>query len=195
LSSGSRDREGSIKWIVEKIRRGEKIDQTPTEPLFDNMDDTVPLFLQAALLDSLHDIWRLNSQNLLYRLGILMGQKLKVELGEKLRMEDVGTWEATVEQVRKVLELIAEKATVTKLTRLYARFETEGCPCSRMSFALDYCPQDILIEGIIAGFAQSMLDNPRVSGRHRYCVRRDDKGVCVHELQIEEDENQASGSA
>ncbi len=195
MSAGSRDREGNIKWIVEKIRRGEKIDREPTEPLFNSMDDAVPLFLQAALLDSLHDMWRLNSPNLLYRLGVLMGQKLRVELGEKLRMEDVGTWEATVEQVRKVLELIAKKATVTKLTRLYARFETEGCPCSRMSFALDYCPQDILIEGIIAGFAQSMLDNPRVSGRHRYCVRRDDKGVCVHELQIEEDENQASGSA
>ena len=196
LSEGSAGNppERGLGWIVDRIRRGEKLDETPKEPLFDSEKDTLPLFLQAALLDSLHDIWRLNSERLLYRLGVIMGQKLRVELGEKLGIEEVGTWEATVEQVRKVLELLADKVTIARMSRLYARFETVGCPCSKMTFALDYCPQDVLIEGIIAGFAQSMLDNPRVLGKHKYCVKRDGKGICAYELQIKEDEAESSKS-
>lgn len=187
--SDAPQREGGISWLVEKIRRGERIEEAAKEPLFEEVADGIPLFLQAAMLDSLHDMWRLNSQKLIYRLGVIMGHKLRVELGEKLDLEEVGTWEATIEQVRRMLELFSDKATVGRVSRLYARFETEGCPCKKMTFALEYCPQDVLIEGIMAGFAQQTLDDPRIFCKHKLCVKRHpDKEVCVHELRIKEED-------
>ncbi len=172
-------------WLVDKIRKGESIEEVPEEPLFHDIEDKLPLFLEASILDSLHDMWRLNSRKLIYRLGVIAGHKLRVELGEKLGLEDVGTWEATVEQVGSMLELFSEKVTVAKVSKLYARFEVEGCPCRRMTFSLDYCPHDIITEGIMAGFAQRTLDDERIYCDHKSCVKRHpEKGICIHELRI-----------
>jgi hypothetical protein len=187
LSEDGEGQERGINWLVEKIRRGERIEEPMSEPLFDSESDTLPLFLHAALLDGLHDIWRLNSQKLIYRLGVIMGHKLRVELGEKLGLTDVGSWEGAVEQVGEMLELFCDDVTIAKVSRLYARFEVRGCPCSRMNFALKYCPEDVLIEGIMAGFAQRITDDNRVYCRHKQCVRREEGGeICVHELRIKE---------
>jgi len=176
-----------INRIIEKIRKRQRVEEESKEPLFEDVKDTMPLFLTAALLDSLHDIWRLNSRRLIYRLGVLMGHKLRVELGEKLELEEVGTWEGTVKQVAGMLELFSSKVTIAKVSRLYARIEREGCPCTRMRFSLDFCPQDRLIDGVIAGFAQRTLDDDRILCKYRTCGKEDPKGLCIHELRIKED--------
>lgn len=175
-----------MSWLVDKIRRGERIEDTVSEPLFDSVQDTLPLFLHTTLLDSLHDIWRLNSEKLIYRLGVIMGHKLRVELGERLKLEEVGSWEAALEQVKKMLELFVDEVQLTKVARLYARFEGRGCPCGRMNFTLDYCPQDVLIVGTMVGFAQRTLDDPKIFGKHRTCCNEENEELCVYELQIEE---------
>ena len=95
---------------------------------------------------------------------------------------------AATEQVRKMLELFHDKVEVTKVTRLYARYEGEGCPCTKMKFTLDYCPQDVLIVGTMVGFAQRTLDNSDIFGDHKTCARSDeDKNVCVYELRKKEE--------
>ncbi len=180
-------KEDRISWLVKKIRAREAIEAKPELPLFESLDEKVPLFLEATLLDSLHDMWRLNSEKLIYRLGVIMGHKLRVELSDKLEMEDVGTWEAAVEQVPRMLAPISTKVSVTKVSRLYARFEREGCPCRRMGFSLDYCPYDVLVDGMMAGFVQRSLGDDRIYCRRAACARESEEGVCVHELMIKED--------
>jgi hypothetical protein len=175
-----------MSWLVEKIRRRERIEKEPTEPLFESMDDKLPLFLQAATLDSLHDIWRLNSEKLIYRLGVVMGHKLRAELGERLDMEEVGTWEAVVEETPRLLETFSTKVEIPKVAKLYARIEREGCPCKKMTFSLDFCPQDVLIDGMIAGFAQRSLGDDSISCKYKACGRTSEEGLCVHELKIKE---------
>jgi hypothetical protein len=175
-----------MRWLVDKIRKGERIEDEVSEPLFDNVQDMLPLFLHTTLLDSLHDMWRLNSEKLIYRLGVIMGHKLRVELGERLDLEEVGSWEAAVEQVKKMLELLVEDVELTKVARLYAKFEGRGCPCGKMNFTLDYCPQDMLIVGIMVGFAQRTLDDPNIFGNCRTCCNEEGEELCVYELQIKE---------
>lgn len=180
-------KERGVDWLVSRIRRKERIEEEPEESLFESVKDTVPLFLQATILDSLHDLWRFNSPKLIYRLGVVMGHKLRVELGEKLHLEEVGTWEKAVAQVPALLYLFSSKVTITKVSKLYARIEREGCPCMKMIFSLDYCPQDTLIDGMMAGFAQRDLDDDRIYCTHTLCGKRDPGGLCVHELKIKED--------
>ncbi len=187
MTSGSGTGENPLDWIVKRIISKKPIEEKPQEPLFDNLDETVPLFLQAAMLDSLHDIWRLNSKRLLYRLGVIMGQKLLVELGEKMGLDQPESWDETIEQLQEVLKLFSSNVSVTKTTRIYARFEREGCPCRSMSFALDYCPMDLVIDGIMAGYALQALGDDRIYCRHTSCGRKSEDGLCVHELRIKED--------
>jgi hypothetical protein len=175
-----------MSWLVDKIRKGERIEDDVSEPLFENVQDAIPLFLHTTLLDSLHDMWRLNSEKLIYRLGVIMGHKLRVELGERLDLEEVGSWEAAIEQVKKMLEILVEGVEVTKVARLFARFEGRGCPCRKMNFTLDYCPQDMLIVGIMVGFAQRTLDDPNIFGNLRTCCNEENEELCVYELQIQE---------
>lgn len=184
-NDGPRDR--GMSWLVEKIRKGERIEEAVNKPLFSSTEDGIPLFLQTVLLDSLHDMWRLNSEKLIYRLGVIMGHKLRVELGERLELEEVGSWEGAVEQVKSVLELFIDEVAVVKVSRLYARFEGRGCPCTRMNFTLDYCPQDLLIVGIMVGFAQRTLDDPKIYGKNRICGADEDEEFCVYELMIKEE--------
>ena len=180
--------EGSpIDWLVKRIISRKPIEEKPKEPLFSSLEESVPLFFQAAMLDSLHDMWRLNSKRLIYRLGVIMGQKMLVELGEKLGFDQPETWDETVQQLEQVLKLFSSKVSVTKTTRIYARFEREGCPCRSMSFALDYCPMDLVIDGIMAGYALQALDDERIYCRHTSCGRKSEDGLCVHELRIKED--------
>ncbi len=177
-----------LSWLVERIRKRQPIERKAEKPLFDSIDDKLPLFIQAALLDALHDIWRLNSEKMIYRLGVIMGHKLRVELGEKMQLEEPKGWEDCVGQVCKMLELFSHKVSLGKVTRLYALFETEGCPCKRMSFAIGYCPQDALISGMMAGFAQQAMNDDRIYCTRGVCGRAAEKGLCVHELRVKEEQ-------
>ncbi len=172
---------------MDKIRRRERIEKPAKEPLFNDLEDTIPLFFHAAMLDSLHDMWRMNAPELLSRLGVLMGHKLRVELGDKMDIEEVGTWEAAVEQVPIMLEFFSDRVEVAKISKLYARIEREGCPCMVMQFSMDYCPQDMVIDGMISGFVQRTLDRDDVECSHKYCGKDKEDGLCVHELKIKEE--------
>lgn len=176
-----------LGWLVDKIRKREAIEGKAEKPLFESIDDKLPLFIQAALLDGLHDIWRLNSEKMIYRLGVIMGHKLRVELGEKMGLEDVGSWEACVVQVVKMLELFSSRVSMGKVTKLYARFEREGCACKRMDFSITYCPQDTLICGMMAGFAQRAMDDERIYCTNVTCGKVGEQGLCVHDLRIKEE--------
>jgi len=176
-----------LAWLIEKIRKREAIEGKAEKPLFESIDDKLPLFIHAALLDGLHDIWRLNSEKMVYRLGVIMGHKLRVELGEKMGLEDVGSWEACVGQVSKMLELFSSRVSLGKVTRAYARFEREGCACKKMSFSIAYCPQDTLICGIMAGFAQRAMDNEKIYCNNISCGKAAEQALCVHDLRIKEE--------
>ncbi len=178
--------ERGIDWLVDKIRKREKIEKPMVKPLFQDLEDQMPLFLHAALLDGLHDMWRLNGPKLIYRLGVLMGHKLRVELAEKMKLEDVGTWEAAVEQLPALLDLFSDRVEIVKVTRAYARIERSGCQCMKMDLAVDYCPHDTLICGIIAGFVQHTLKIDNVECKLKACGREYEEALCIHEVQMKD---------